>query len=243
MLFDSPEIKKMMEQENEFLAKGKIDWISRILPIAKRILECVDRLSDDDFPDYSSKLAESYSCEEDRIVKKNDFYNSQKLQLTQSKKELDELIKHIADKAHNDKVETLANKIKTWENRQLTPEEQKRENQIVEDNLILAKAEFFSRIEKPDDSISEILKKAQGLKYRELLPDQYAWKDVALSMLKFPEQVLFDFDDCPYCGKKQIKLYFHSPKWTWAMMCGIAGEMVFCPQCTIQTRIIETMRN
>lgn len=53
MLFDSPEIQKMEEQDREVLAKGKIDWVSKILPIANEIMVCDNRLSDDDFTHYS----------------------------------------------------------------------------------------------------------------------------------------------------------------------------------------------
>ena len=63
----------------------------------------------------------------------------------------------------------------------------------------------------------------------------FPWKDVALSLLKYPERVKFDYDACPDCGNERIKLYFHSPRWTWAKMCGRAGNMVICPHCRLQT--------
>lgn len=66
---------------------------------------------------------------------------------------------------------------------------------------------------------------------------QFSWKDVALSMLRFPERITFDYDRCPDCGHSRIRIYFHSPKWTWAMMCGKAGEMAICPSCKTQSAL------
>ena len=43
--FDSPEFEKMVEQDNQFLSKGKIDWEAKILPIANEIAECKKQLS------------------------------------------------------------------------------------------------------------------------------------------------------------------------------------------------------
>lgn len=62
----------------------------------------------------------------------------------------------------------------------------------------------------------------------------FPWDDVALSLLKYPERVKFEYDACPDCGNERIKLYFHSPEWTWAKMCGRAGDMVICPHCKHQ---------
>lgn len=39
----------------------------------------------------------------------------------------------------------------------------------------------------------------------------FPWEDVALSLLKYPEHVKFEYDTCPDCGNERIKLYFHSP--------------------------------
>ena len=55
--------------------------------------------------------------------------------------------------------------------------------------------------------------------------------DVALSILTNPKSVELDYDTCPKCGKKRVKLHFSSPSWTWAMMCGRGGDMVICLEC------------
>ena len=62
----------------------------------------------------------------------------------------------------------------------------------------------------------------------------FSWKDTALSILKNPLSVVFDYDTCPKCGKKRIKLHFSSPSWTWALLCGRAGDMVVCLECKSQ---------
>ena len=63
---------------------------------------------------------------------------------------------------------------------------------------------------------------------------EYPWPDVALSILKNPSKVELDYDTCPNCGKKRVKLYFDSPEWTWATECGRAGDMVICLECRSQ---------
>lgn len=40
MFFDSPEIRKLEEQDNQFLANGKADWEARILSLANDIIYC-----------------------------------------------------------------------------------------------------------------------------------------------------------------------------------------------------------
>lgn len=62
----------------------------------------------------------------------------------------------------------------------------------------------------------------------------FPWKDVALCLLQYPEYVELEYDICPDCGNKRIKLYFNSPEWTWAMLCGRAGDMIICPHCKEQ---------
>lgn len=62
----------------------------------------------------------------------------------------------------------------------------------------------------------------------------FPWEDVALSLLRYPEDVKFEYDTCPDCGNERIELYFHSPQWTWVRMCGQAGDMVICPHCKHQ---------
>lgn len=62
----------------------------------------------------------------------------------------------------------------------------------------------------------------------------FPWSDIALSLLKYPEHVEFDYDKCPDCGEERIKLFFRSPDWTWEKMCGSAGEMIICLHCKRQ---------
>lgn len=66
--------------------------------------------------------------------------------------------------------------------------------------------------------------------------NQYSWKDVALSMLKHPENIVLDYDRCPKCSTQRLKIRFYSPEWTWAMMCGIGFDMVICPECKSQIK-------
>lgn len=177
--FDSPEFEKMVEQDNQFLSKGKIDWEAKILPIANEITHCQNQLSIgessiskwylEEHPDFSFEKHKTYF--EERLVRERG--------------KLSKLIASISDKEVNNRIEALANEIKDWE---------KHEN-------------------------------------------QFSWKDVALSMLRFPERVTFDYDRCPDCGHSRIRIYFHSPKWTWAMMCGKAGEMAICQSCKTQSEL------
>lgn len=60
------------------------------------------------------------------------------------------------------------------------------------------------------------------------------WKDIALSMLTYPQPVELQYDRCPKCGNRRVKLYFNSPSWTWAHLCGRAGEMKICLECREQ---------
>lgn len=62
----------------------------------------------------------------------------------------------------------------------------------------------------------------------------FPWSDIALSLLKYPEHVEFDYDKCPDCGGERVKLFFRSPEWTWAMMCGRGGDLIICPNCKRQ---------
>ena len=173
--FDSPEFEKMVEQDNQFLSKGKIDWEAKILPIANKIAECEKQLA---IPDVALKLYSEEHPEFSIEQHKADFGE----RLIRARAELANLIASISDKGLNDRIEAFANEIKNWE---------KQEKQL-------------------------------------------SWKDVALSMLRFPERVTFDYDRCPDCGHSRNRIYFHSPKWTWAMMRGKTGEMAICPSCKTQ---------
>ncbi len=202
--FDSPELKKMVEQDNQLLSIGKIDWEPKLINIVEQLIKCYTNLSryedsSDDFYDYSymyqtdSQILEElgtleYSLNEEiqesrKQVIAIKIWNLKNLMKV--RKSLSELTKNIAHTQHNNAVEALANEIKDW---------------------------------KKQDK-------------------QFSWKDVALSMLRFPERITFDYDRCPDCGHSRIRIYFHSPKWTWAMMCGKAGEMAICPSCKTQSAL------
>lgn len=72
--------------------------------------------------------------------------------------------------------------------------------------------------------------------------DSCSWKDVALSMLRYPEKIVFDYDICPYCKNHRLKVYFSSPEWTWSMNCAVAGDMIICTNCKQQYEFIEKVR-
>lgn len=71
--FDSPEFEKMVEQDNQFLSKGKIDWEAKILPIANKIAECEKQLA---IPDVALKLYSEehpeFSIEQHRLILEKD---------------------------------------------------------------------------------------------------------------------------------------------------------------------------
>lgn len=182
--FDSPEFEKMIEQDNQFLSKGKIDWEAKILPIANEIEECKKQLS---IPDVALQL---YSEEHPNFSIENHKADFEE-RLDRARAELAELIAFISKKELNDMIETLANEIKDWEKQE----------------------------------------------------KQFSWNDVALSMLRFPERITFDYDCCPDCGHSRIRIYFYSPEWTWATMCGVGGYMTICPECKIQAEFDENVRN
>jgi len=255
MLFDSPEFNKLVEQDEQLLSKGKIDWESKLLTIAKEIMECQNVLSVTDIPDtpfiLKNDIDEPTEEERERILTERTEESKKqwlaqkaryKRKLTSAKERLEELINRIADKEHNNAVESFANDIKNWKEHKLTAEEKERNDKIIHDNWLLARAEFCSQLSNCDDT-KAVIKEAEGLEYKKPFPEQYPWKDVALSMLKFPERVTFDYDVCPDCGEARIKIYFHSPECTWDMMCGVGGNMVICPHCKIQAEFNETMRN
>lgn len=182
--FDSPEFEKMVEQDNQFLSKGKIDWEAKILPIAKKIVECEKQLA---IPDVALKLYSEEHPEFSIEKHKADFVE----RLVRARTELANLISSISDKGANDRIEAVANEIKGWEKQER----------------------------------------------------HFSWKDVALSMLRFPERVTFNYDSCPLCGNSRIRIFFYSPECTWAMMCGVGGDMIICPECKIQAEFNETIRN
>lgn len=234
--FDSPEFEKMVEQDNQFLSKGKIDWEAKILPIANKIAECEKQLA---IPDVALKLYSEEHPEFSIEKHKTDFGE----RLVRARTELANLIASISDKEANDRIEALANQIKEWEEREFTKETKERNDKIIHNNHLLAKAEFLSQLPNCDESTKAIIKESENLEHIEPFPHQYPWKHVAISLLRFPERITFDYDRCPHCGYSRISIYFHSPECTWAMMCGVGGDMIICPECKIQAKFNETIRN
>ncbi len=48
-------------------------------------------------------------------------------------------------------------------------------------------------------------------------------------------------NSCPRCGRKSEELIwinFRSPSWTWRELCGRAGPLSLCPDCSIQVQFI-----
>lgn len=230
MLLDSPEIRELAEQDNLFLANGKADWESRILTLANDIIYCQKRL-------YST--APEIEIAQDPENSLEEYIKHYTKQLSNAKEQL----LRLTNKDIIDRIEALANEIKEWEEREFTKEEKKRNDKIIHDNHLLEKAKFLSQSPICDESTRAIIKEAEGLEYKQPLPHQYPWKHVALSMLRFPDKVTLDCDRCPDCGHSRISVYFNSPKCTWAMMCGVGGDMIICPKCKIQAEFYETIRN
>lgn len=230
MLLDSPEIRELAEQDNLFLANGKADWESRILTLANDIIYCQKRL-------YST--APEIEIAQDPENSLEEYIKHYTKQLSNAKEQL----LRLTNKDIIDRIEALANEIKEWEEREFTKEEKKRNDKIIHDNHLLEKAEFLSQSPICDESTRAIIKEAEGLEYKQPLPHQYPWKHVALSMLRFPDKVTLDCDRCPDCGHSRIRIYFYSPKCTWAMMCGAGGNMIICPECKIHAEFNETIRN
>ncbi|MBD5206552.1 MAG: hypothetical protein HDS84_09315 [Bacteroidales bacterium] len=230
MFFDSPEIRKLEEQDNQFLANGKADWETRILALANDIIYCQKRLYIT-----TSEMRIEYGSE----ISLEEYIKHYTEQLSNSK----ECLLHLTDKNRIEKIESLANQIKEWEEREFTKDEKERNDRIIHDNHLVAKAEFLSQLPNCGESTKAIIKEAEGLEYMQPLPHQYPWKHVALSMLRFPDKVTLDYDRCPDCGHSRISIYFYSPECTWAMMYGVDGNMVICPNCKIQAEFNETIRN
>lgn len=232
MFFDSPEIRKLEEQDNQFLTNGKADWETRILALANDIIYCQKRLYIT-----TSEMRIEHGSE----ISLEEYMKYYTEQLSNSK----ERLLQLTDMSRIEIIESRANQIKEWEEREFTKDEKERNDRIIHDNHLLAKAEFLSQLPNCDESTKTIInkKEAEGLEYKQPLPHQYPWKDVALSMIRFPDKVTLDYDRCPDCGHSRIRIYFYSPKCTWAMMCGVGGDMIICPECKIQGEFNVTIRN
>lgn len=198
------------------------------------------------------KLRNSTEEEHEKIIQE-EKRNQEKLhselkehyrqRLTSAKERLELLINQIADKERNIEIESLANQIKNWKEHEFAKEEKERNDKIIDDNWKLARANFLKSLNTTDDNIAQSLKEAEGLQYKETLPQQYPWEHVALSMLRFPDSVVLDYDKCPDCGHTRIRVFFYSPEWTWANMCGVGGDIVICPNCKVQAEFTDTIRS
>lgn len=213
---DSPEFKALTEKDDQILANCKIDWESKLLPIAKEIMECRAFLSEEDIipipkPNCDNNIDE-HSAEEIECIRRIEEKKEEKelhlvlkerytQKLRKAEEQLEILINNIQNIEHNIAIETLANDMKNWKEYEMTKEE------------------------------------------KETFPYQYPWKDVALSLLKYPEKVVFDYDRCPKCGQSRIRLFFYSPECTWYMDCGVGGDMTVCPQCKVQAEFVDRIRD
>lgn len=223
MLFDDPEFKMLVEQDKQMLAHGKADVQSRMHCLNENIDYYQSRLNPDMIEQYCSQ-------DPDKIKEYKDSYEKQ---ISCAKEELTLL----SDVEHINRVEALAHDILSWE--RYEPLQNRTQ---CDDNVIIDKPANEGKVFLPastthNDAVDKILEASAKVK------KQYSWNNVALSMLRFPEKVKFDYDRCPRCGHSRLRIYFHSPRWTWAMMCGVAGDMVICPECKIQAAFHVTMRN
>ena len=59
----------------------------------------------------------------------------------------------------------------------------------------------------------------------------FPWKDVEAcideSAVELPSR-------CVWCGRHKKEINFRSPSRTWAMLCGISGELTICEHCKVQ---------
>ena len=256
-------MRELVEQDKQFLAYGKINWETKLLYATKQLIKCYENLSR--YEDFSDCFEEDFY--DSSYHKKTDLQISNELELLEqslnekiqkekkqevtikmrnlrelmkAREHLTELINHIVNIEHNKAVEVLANDVKEWREHELSKEEKERN---IHDNLLLAKAEFISQLSNCDDSSKALLEEIENLEYKQPIPYQYPWEHVALSMLRFPDKVKFDYDRCPQCGNSRIRIFFYSPECTWAMMCGVGGDMIICSECKIQAEFNETIRN
>lgn len=113
MLFDSPEMRELIEQDNQFLANGKADWESRILALANDIIYCQKRL-------YIT--TSEIRIEHDSEISLEEYIKHYTEQLSTSK----ERLLQLTDKSRIEKIESLANQIKEWKEREFTKDEKER---------------------------------------------------------------------------------------------------------------------
>lgn len=91
-----------------------------------------------------------------------------------------------------------------------------------------AALDYVKQLSRVKNIVSEILSGDLGELC--LNPDESMdispWDVIAYSMLRNCELVKFDYDECPYCGKKRIQLYYQQPDNKQ-----ISGDILICPSC------------
>lgn len=150
---------------------------------------------------------------------------------------LDPIVKRIEKWRKKKKIMTLIVEMRKWSVYELNGEEKRLNDKIIEDNHRITLAQFLTTTNEKDDM------EMNGLEYREPFPYQYPWKDIAESLMTFPDRITLNHSVCPDCKRQRIRLFFTSPKTTWNHSCGVAGYMVICPYCKKQVSFNETMRN
>lgn len=263
MRLESLEIKRKMDQDKQILLNGKIDWEPKLISAVSDLTLCYEKLSiyencedefDSDYSSYQDMTVKQIFEELERLKLRiseipdmcNQYYTSKIACLQElliAKEKVNEVITAIANDSHNKAVESLATQLQHWEEYELTEEERKLNDKIIDNNLRLSKMVFLASLSHNEEDTKTCIENTPKSDYETPFPEQYSWKDVALSLLKYPERVVFDYDVCPKCGNPRICLYFYSPAWTWTMICGVGGNMVICPHCKIQSSFDVTIRN
>lgn len=85
----------------------------------------------------------------------------------------------------------------------------------------------------------------------------FPWEDVRASKKIWKKQIpdaiseakgryLAEANGCPCCEKQADNLtwqYFRSPKWTWEQLCGRAGYLTICENCSRQVEFFCEIMN
>lgn len=69
--------------------------------------------------------------------------------------------------------------------------------------------------------------------------DNFPWDDIAYSMIKFHENTFLDYDICPKCGEKRIKLRFKAFD---ERVIPVNGEILICPFCRTHFGLKELIK-
>ena len=217
----------LREEDCRKLEVGKIDWESMLIAKCLQINDLIGKIR------YQSQYLQCDDPDSDYII-------SLKKSLVDARKELADLLNLMSEHDFCSRIESLANEVKYWEEYELTSEEKAHNEKILKDNSIIGRSQDECL---PEPWRSELRKQAEGLEYKEPFPKQYPWSDIALSMLKHPKSVKFDYDKCQYCGDSRIGLLFSSPKWTWNNLLGKSGWISICMNCKRQSELKIWLRN